>query len=352
VLKFDSGDHLRTAANFIADATLARDYANRPALLDRYGEAGKNYYREDVLHHVAALAASVDAVEPAMFLRYVEWLKILLVSRGIEVDDIAENLRCMAAALTDDTAHDHSAAQSHLKLALERLDSMPVAVDSFFDESNNDDAIAHQCLDDLLRLDVVAARATLAEAIESGTPLTHIYSSILPPLMREVGRLWQADEITGAHEHYCSAAIQSVLCSFYGFTFGASGASGRSLIVACVEGEQHELGARTVADVFELSGWRTRFLGANLPSRELVAMLKRDQRPPDLIALSVTRPERLARMASTIAAIRDSSTIPIIVGGYLFHENPRLAEALGADGCAHDAEAAVAVADALVPRPS
>ena len=122
------------------------------------------------------------------------------------------------------------------------------------------------------------------------------------------------------------------------------------MLVACVEGEQHELGARTLADVFELNGWRTSFLGANLPSRELIALIKRAARPPDLIALSATMPEHLPKLASTIDAIRDSSNVPVIVGGYLFDQSPGLAAQLDADGCADNAEPALAVADTLVPR--
>jgi len=61
---------------------------------------------------------------------------------------------------------------------------------------------------------------------------------------------------------------------------------------------KHELGARTLADVFEFHGWRTSFLGANLPTRELLAMIKQGAHPPDLIALSATMPAHLPRLAS------------------------------------------------------
>jgi MerR family transcriptional regulator, light-induced transcriptional regulator len=258
------------------------------------------------------------------------------------------SLRCMAAALTDNTAGDHSIAASHLKAALERLDSMPTAVASFIGASSEEHTVAQRCLEALLRLDAPAARETLERAMAADTPLVRIYTGILPPLMREIGRLWQMNEISVAHEHYCSAAVQSILAGFYGFMFGAATPSGRSLLVACAEGEQHELGARTVADVFQLNGWRTSFLGANLPPRELVTLIKQTRRPPELIALCATMPERLVQMASTIAAIRDDSNLPIMVGGYLFHESPGLAALLGADGCADDAEAALRIADGLV----
>jgi MerR family transcriptional regulator, light-induced transcriptional regulator len=275
-----------------------------------------------------------------------------LTHRGVAQDDITESLRCMAAALVDDKASDHSIAASYLQAALEQLDSMPNTAASFLDGSSDEHTVARRCLEALLRLDASAARTTLENAIASGLPLVRLCAGILPPLMREVGRLWQMNEISVAHEHYCSAALQSILGGFYGAMFGAAtSASGRSMMVACVEGEQHELGARTVADIFELNGWRTSFLGASLPARELVKLINQAQHPPDLIALSTTMPVHLAQLASMIAMIRDASNIPIMVGGYLFHGSPGLAARLGADGCADDAEAALPIANALAAQP-
>jgi methanogenic corrinoid protein MtbC1 len=352
VLKFESGDRLRAAAYIVADATLARDYARRTFLLDRYGEKGRAHYRQDILYNVSALSAALDADDAGMFLRYVGWLKVVLVRRGVASEDIAESLRCMASALTADGAGNHSTAASYLDAAQRQLDSMPDAVASFIDAACEEHVIAHRCIEALLRLDAAAARETLENAITAGMALARIYSGVLPPLMREIGRLWQMNEISVAHEHYCSAAVQSILSGFYGRLFGATPRSGRSMLVACVENEQHELGARTIADVFELSGWRTSFLGANLPPRELVTLLKKADYTPDLIALSATMPAHISKLASTIAAIRDGSNIPIMVGGYLFHGSAGLATRMGADGCADDAQAALAVAAELVGAPN
>ena len=230
---------------------------------------------------------------------------------------------------------------------------MPTGIPSFFDASNEEHVVAQRCLHALLRLDDASGREVLENALAAGLPLARIYTGILPPLMREVGRLWQMNQISVAHEHYCSAAVQSIVGGFYGRMFSSTTSSGRSMLLACVEGEQHELGARTLADVFELHGWHTTFLGANLPTRELIAMIKHDAHPPDLIALSATMPAHLPRLASTIDAIRDNSNIPVMVGGYLFDGSPGLAAQLGAEGTAEDAEAAVSIAKGLMEeRPS
>ncbi len=350
MLTFEAGDRLRAAANPIAEATLARDYAERPHLMERFGDYGRTRYRQDILYNVAALSAALDAADAGVFLQYVAWLKVVLLHRGVASEDVAESLRCMSAALAEDKANDHSAALSFLQAALERLDSMPATVASFIAPSSQEHAIARRCLEALLLLDSGAAHEALKDAIDDGVPLARIYTRVLPPLMREIGRRWQINEISVAHEHYCSAAVQSILSSLYGRIFGVNPILGRSIIVACVEGEQHEIGAHSMADVFQLNGWSTTYLGANLPLRDLIKMLSQARRPPQLIALSATMPAHLVKMAFTIAAIREVLKVPIIVGGYLFQGSPGLAARLGADGSADDAEAALALADSLVAR--
>ena len=221
VLNFESGDRLRSSASLIAEATLERDYARRPYLLDRYGENGRTRYREDMLYNVSALSAAVDADDSAMFLRYVAWLKIVLVNRAVATDDIAESLRCMASVLADDVVGDNSRAVSAVLAALEEIDSMPDAVPSFINPAREEHACCAAMLTALLGLDADGGRAVLENALAAGMPLARIYTGILPPLMREIGRLWQMNEISVAHEHYCSAAVQSILGGFYDRVFGA-----------------------------------------------------------------------------------------------------------------------------------
>ncbi len=348
MLNFEAGNRLRAAANRITEATLAYDYAQRPYLADRYGEYGKMRYRQDVLYNLAALAAALDAREERMFLNYVAWLKIVLLHRGVGPDDIGESLRCMKLAIEADGPRDHFLAISLLDSALQQLDSMPERVASYLAKPSEEHALARGFLEALLCLDTGVAREMVESALDSGMPLMQVYTEVIPPMMREIGRLWQRNEISVAHEHFCSAAVESIVSGFYRRIMSSRPPRERSMMVVCVEGEQHELGARVLADVFELNGWRTSFLGANLPQRDLVTLMKEAR--PDLVALSAAMPTHLAKLASTIDAIRDASHIPIMVGGYLFDGSPDLAEQLGADGHAADAASALGVAETLVGR--
>lgn len=348
MLNFEAGNRLRAAANRIAEATLAHDYEQRPYLNNRYGEYGKMRYRQDVLYNLDALAAALDASDERMFLDYVAWLKIVLLHRGVGPDDIVESLRCMKFALDADAAREHFVALSLLDSAMQQLDLMPERVASYLAEPSEEHALARGCLEALLCLDTSAGREIVESALDAGMPLLQVYTEVIPPMMREIGRLWQRNEISVAHEHFCSGAVESIVSGFYRRILTSSRSRERSMMVVCVEGEQHQLGARVVADVFELNGWRTSFLGANLPQRDLVALM--EEARPDLIALSAAMPNHLVKLASTIEAVRGASNVPIMVGGYLFNGRPNLAERLGADGHASDAASALGVADTLVGR--
>jgi methylmalonyl-CoA mutase cobalamin-binding subunit/DNA-binding XRE family transcriptional regulator len=112
--------------------------------------------------------------------------------------------------------------------------------------------------------------------------------------------------------------------------------SGGQAIVACVEGEGHAIGARMLADFLLIDGWRVDYLGASTPTADLVDLAAR--RRPDLVALSVTRPEHLPAVSAVAAGLRRLSPAPrILAGGAALRGRPRAAAALGVDGVAADA---------------
>jgi len=197
-LNFEVGTGYAPRRLSIAEATIERDYACRPLLLDRYGEEGRSRYREDILYNLTALSAAVDADDSRRFLRYVAWLKIVLVTRGVDCGDIAESLRCIAFALNDDAVGDHSIAASYLQDAMLQLDSMPAGSRAFSTRpktitSSLSDACKRCCASTTPVARGSGKRARRRDAVGA-----NLYWHP-PPLMREVGRLWQMNQISVAH---------------------------------------------------------------------------------------------------------------------------------------------------------
>jgi methylmalonyl-CoA mutase cobalamin-binding domain/chain len=163
----------------------------------------------------------------------------------------------------------------------------------------------------------------------------------------EVGRLWQMNRVSVAHEHFCTAATQMIISQLYPRIF-SSRRVGRSLVATCISGELHEIGARMVSDFLELEGWDTYYLGANTPTEGIVQMVK--ERNAHVVAVSATMTYHISAVANLVDAVRSAvgENVKVMVGGYPFRLSDSLWQSVGADGCAEDAQGAVALANELV----
>ena len=105
-----------------------------------------------------------------------------------------------------------------------------------------------------------------------------------------------------------------------------------------------------VADFFEMEGWKTHFLGANMPVNDLVQTLLAQK--PDLLAISASMSSNVVKTTIVLKAVRSSQThgITIIVGGYLFNRVPELWKQVGADYYAKDAKEALRIANQILKQ--
>ena len=104
-----------------------------------------------------------------------------------------------------------------------------------------------------------------------------------------------------------------------------------------------------VADFFEMAGWDTYYLGANVPLEGIIDSVT--ERGANVLAISATMSYHVSAVADVIRAVRQSSghrAIRILVGGYPFRVDPELWRSVGADGFAVDAPEAVTLASRLL----
>jgi methanogenic corrinoid protein MtbC1 len=201
--------------------------------------------------------------------------------------------------------------------------------------------LARGYLDALLARERHRAAGLVMQALHRGTPLREVYLHVFQPVQYEVGWLWETGSISVGLEHYCTNATQLVMATLYPRLFQRP-TGGRKLVVACVEGELHELGARMLADFFEMDDWDSCFLGANTPDESIVSTL--EETSAALLAVSATMHSNVGKVARLIERVRRSSAIanvPILVGGYTFRMVDDLWRKVGADGTAADARLAL-----------
>lgn len=123
-------------------------------------------------------------------------------------------------------------------------------------------------------------------------PFEEAVQRILLPLQRRVGELWHQGRLNIAVEHYVTKIIQQKLFSVMNQL--SVNEFGPRILIACPEGETHEIGAQAVAYIAAIKGCHVYYLGPNLPSADLVTFCETIK--PDLVLLSLTevRPEALA----------------------------------------------------------
>jgi methanogenic corrinoid protein MtbC1 len=187
-----------------------------------------------------------------------------------------------------------------------------------------------------------ALRLLVDEGLLRGVPLQDIHLKIIQPAQYEIGRLWQENRISVAQEHLATAISQLALSHLYRH-LPRDPSNGKVIMVSCVEGELHEVGARMASDFLEMAGFDVRFLGANVPTSHLVQMVK--QQTPDLLALSVSMTYHLPALRTALDQVRTAAPrLPIAVGGLAFSWVPGLERELGVSFHGKDARELVASA--------
>ncbi|WP_227982401.1 cobalamin B12-binding domain-containing protein [Nocardia spumae] len=182
-----------------------------------------------------------------------------------------------------------------------------------------------------------AAIGIVLAAVDSGLEPEAVLLDVVAAVQRRVGAEWAANTLSVADEHTATAINDRAVTALALHAAGSHPASAGRVTVACVDGEWHALPARLVAEVLRLRGWHVDFLGAQVPTRHLIAHLHNTG--PDAVLLSSSLPTRLPSAHGTITACQ-AAGVPVLVGGAAFGPQGRWADLLGADAWAPDAATA------------
>ena len=143
-------------------------------------------------------------------------------------------------------------------------------------------------------------------------PFEESVQRILLPLQRRVGELWHEGRLNVAVEHYVTKLIQQKLFSVMNQL--PINEFGPRVVIACPEGEAHEIGAQAVAYLAATRGCHVYYLGPNLPNSDLRALCERIK--PDLVLLSLTEIKSDAAARHLMHELEILSTQwPVAIGG-------------------------------------
>jgi len=294
---------------------------------------------------ILVAAENVDSVD--LVVDYLAWARGLMANLGFPGQNLTASLDHLAMSIERDGGFYGGRLANLLRRAERRLDQLAPGHISQSCDSRPLTGMAAHYLDDVLAGRDGAAEQRVIDAADRGMPLADIYIEIIGPVMREVGRLWHANRISVAQEHYVSATVQAVLGALYPRLFNGP-AKGPVMMVACVQGDLHEIGPRMVADLFQANGWDSHFLGSDTAPGMVASFAEHVD--AELVALSAMMTGNLPALAAQIALLRARDVDgkrKILVGGHPFSLDADLWRRVGADGYAADGHQALDWARAL-----
>ena len=234
----------------------------------------KIVYLEDTNFRLSFLIEAIEQNNPEVFIKYVQWSNSITKARNIPVLKLKNDLKVInetARLLFPENIY--WIINKHINEGIDSLVKINDPVETYILPENP----LFGEVTAFTRLLLVGNRKLALELVQKlvsdNTTIVSIYENIFKISQYEIGLLWQTNKITVAHEHYCSAAIQSIMPALYSDIFSAE-RNGAKMLACTIAGDLHEMGIRMLTDYFELDGWDTYYLGANMPDDSIISAAK------------------------------------------------------------------------------
>jgi methanogenic corrinoid protein MtbC1 len=154
----------------------------------------------------------------------------------------------------------------------------------------------------------------IQDQLDQAVQIKMLYTDLFQRSLYRVGELWESNRISVAKEHLATAITEGLMGLTYPALFGAERyEQGKKIVISCAANEFHQIGGKMVADICELNGWDTHFLGANTPVDHMLEYIQDTK--PELVGLSLSVYFNMASLQTGLEAIRsDFRNLSIIVG--------------------------------------
>lgn len=339
---------LQQGAGTLAGFTAVQLSEEEPATLAAFSPLPFESWRGYLQSRIVELASAVRAKKPRLFASHIDWCRAILASRGISDTVLIPALRALENVLIETYPVCKAELDPYFAASMSVFDHPLADSHSLLDVSTSNGRLAAEYVLATLEGDRRAACNVVLNAVNGGLDVRHAYLHVLAPAIQEIGRMWHRNEVSIAEEHFVTATTQMVMSQLQAKAIIAE-PIGKTVVAAAVSGNRHEIGIRVVADFFEMAGWRTIFLGADLPGSDIAQAVIDFE--ADLVVLAATLTSHLAAVSNTITAIRSKVPTPsmkIVVGGSAFADSPSLATDAGADAFAETPDEAVHVGTQLI----
>jgi DNA-binding transcriptional MerR regulator len=155
------------------------------------------------------------------------------------------------------------------------------------------------------RFDEEQAHAVLDRLI-AAYRIETILRDLLVPYLHDLGDRWARGEVSVAQEHFASNLLRGRLL---GLARGWGQGHGPTAVLACLPGEQHDIGLIAFGITLYRRGWRIIYLGPDTPIATIGQATY--SITPDLVVLAGTAPEPFAAHDDAIADLARQTTVAL-----------------------------------------
>jgi methanogenic corrinoid protein MtbC1 len=153
------------------------------------------------------------------------------------------------------------------------------------------------------RFDETEAQRAL-DGLFSTLTVDVVLRDVLLPYLHELGERWERGEVSVAKEHFASNLIRGRLMSL---ARSWDRGSGPHALLACVEGERHDLPLVCFGLALRGHGWRIRYLGADTPVASLGEAV--ETLVPDAVVVSGTVTGAFDATATRLRKVGDKARL-------------------------------------------
>jgi MerR family transcriptional regulator, light-induced transcriptional regulator len=146
-------------------------------------------------------------------------------------------------------------------------------------------------------------------------------NSIVFPFLELLGSQWKQGSIRIAQEHFASGIIKNFLTNMREKEIYNNDSP--AIIVCTPLSQVHEIAALSAAVVIATYGWRVIYLGANLPSEEIIFSAKKTN--AKVVALSIVYPQNKILLETEIDKIANYlPNVKVYIGSNTFQPDTKL----------------------------
>lgn len=282
---------------------------------------------EYIYYILEYIAASIELDDDEIIIDYLFWLRKMLKNNGLPEVFLERNLEGLNHMIYKYTANKNIARI--VNKAIHALDNeKPTKFAINFTKYLKEESEMYLNL--VLNQNKREANALITDLVnDQSISIYDLYYYIFERSQKEVGAMWERDEITVADEHYVSAFTQTVIASLYPMIFQTL-ISKEKVVLMAIENESHELGIRMIADLFSLDGWDAHYFGGDVPIDDILSVIKKNK--PYIVVISATFSKNIVNVKRLIENLKNEPIdTKIFVGGCAFNDYPHLSKKIGAD---------------------